>query len=114
MSKVLEETWTAKGGFVEVPDEDRDGFFGSKDAWGGSCPCIDLTALEKDEERARISACAPEALRLLLEAEWKGEVMEKEACPWCLAWRDRIEEKSYGGHSTDCRWLALMKKAGLR
>jgi hypothetical protein len=41
------ELWRPDGGFVRVP-EGEDGFFGEKGYWGGSCPCIDLTAMERD------------------------------------------------------------------
>ncbi len=51
--------------------------------------------------RARLVSCAPEMARLLLEAEsWPD-------CRFCSSYEGGI-------HKSDCRWLALMKKAGLR
>lgn len=58
------------------------------------------------EGRARLAACAPEAIRLLLEAEWPNWT-----CFWCGAqWKEDTRE----AHKPDCRWLALMRKAGVR
>lgn len=64
-------------------------------------------------ERARLAACAPEAMRLLLEAEWKGGAEEGcyLFCPWCLT---TSAHGSSDDHAADCRWLALMRKAGVR
>ncbi len=66
---------------------------------------------EKIADRVRFAACAPEALRLLLEAEYveidTGDGMSPCKCPWC----DYVHNH---GHDSGCRWLALMAKAGLR
>ena len=54
--------------------------------------------------RARLASCAPEAIRMLLEEEWDYV----GRCPWCK------ECSCCDGHADDCKWLALMKKAGVR
>lgn len=62
-----------------------------------------------DTARARIAACAPEALRLLLEAEFTDLDTEDgpdQDCRWCGLPK--------GDHAPSCRWLLLMHKAGLR
>lgn len=59
----------------------------------------------KELLRARIAACAPEALRMLESLEWDAEGM----CPVCSKTTDREHT-----HRDDCPWLALMRKAGLR
>lgn len=79
----------------------------------------------EDATLRRQSRCAPEALRLLLEAEWSGwtydkdyDVDETSMCPWCSRPKPYLPGmRGFGGpdgHAPDCRWLALMKKAGLR
>lgn len=115
--KVWEETWgTCTGGptddatlWVVIPD-DGEALIASFDP--------------EDTRRARLAASAPEAVRLLLEAEEAdnsdGEYTPR--CPWCA-------NKTYGApdgksgiptdfhpgkHADDCKWLALMKKAGVR
>ena len=56
-------------------------------------------AIGYTEEEARIAACAPEALRMLLA----------RGCP------DEWHAKVVGtGCPDSCPWLALMRKAGLR
>ncbi len=67
---------------------------------------IGATVAERDA-RTRVMSCAPEALRLLLGAEWSADT----TCPWCGAW-ERNDET--GVHRDGCPWLALMVKAGLR
>jgi hypothetical protein len=61
-------------------------------------------ARTEDAARARIASAAPEALRLLLDAEYGVGAV----CRWCALPRYADQ------HMPDCRWLALMKKAGLR
>ena len=52
----------------------------------------------------RVAACAPEALRLLLDVQ----SFEGGLCLWC-------RHPSCGDeHRDDCAWDALMRKAGLR
>ncbi len=62
---------------------------------------------DEDAALRRLSHCAPEALRLLLEAEWGGSEAESSR-GYCLHCEHAIR------HAPDCRWLALMVKAGLR
>lgn len=50
--------------------------------------------------RAQVAACAPEALRMLLECEGIACF-----CP---------DDGPHTEHISDCAWLALMVKAGLR
>ncbi len=113
--KVLQETWVSGGGpgrewHAEVfLDGGRElGRFENQDGVVEPPDCA----------RAHITACAPEALRLLLEAEWRTWTSdesgkERTECPWC-----GIEYGDFGtgaeGHRPDCRLLALMVKAGLR
>ncbi len=107
--KVLAETWSATHRVV-VDDGPR--------CVARMASGIDLMVATKEEDEAsivaiRLAACAPEALRLLLEAEWAGGEIARlsdyvSVCPWC-----RGEEFS-GGHDAGCVWLALMAKAGLR
>ncbi len=81
---------------------------------------------EAGTARARIAACAPEALRLLLEAEWSASGLNSydehswKECPWCggaeMPPASTLDGSRpyYIGHAPDCQWLALMEKAGLR
>ncbi len=78
------------------------------------------------EARARLAACAPEMARLLLEAEFadtNDDSYEWHHCPFCYGKRgvdkdgnqtEGLVGGAYHPHKPDCRWLALMKKAGLR
>lgn len=103
------ELWRPDGGYVRVPDEDRDGFFGQKGAWGGSCPCIDLTAMERDEARAKLAAAAPACVRALLDVEWSLPGLEGHMqCPDCDGFQpsgirdgDRPYYVNRQGHRTD-------------
>ncbi len=68
------------------------------------------------EARARLAACAPEMARLLLEKEWGSFDEMSNAMPGhpvssCMSCTANMLEPD---HDPDCRWLALMKKAGLR
>ncbi len=101
-ANVLAETWDSGAepdGWVNVGTITAipaDGSFIATHGWPD----------DEDKARLRLAACAPGALRLLLEAEWGGSDMGSSAgfCPWCECSK----------HLPDCRWLALMKKAGLR
>lgn len=109
---VAEETWEAWFDLatperVEVCESNRaellrqgflPGFVVTKDMSGTECDGKELL-------RARIAACAPEALRMLESLEWDAEGM----CPVCSKTTDREHT-----HRDDCPWLALMRKAGLR
>ena len=76
------------------------------------------------EDEKRWIACAPEALRMLEAREWAdtsdGEYGARclecgESEPWSRSDLSGGPVWSGGGvHKHDCRWLALMKKAGIR
>lgn len=86
----------------------------------------------KGAERALIAA-APEMARLLLDLEWAGWNQEgydpSDACPSCgqhppskfivparrIDAYTRVEahEEIRGGHAPDCRWVAVLRKAGV-
>ncbi len=85
----------------------------------------DVEPADVEIVRARLAACAPEALRLLLEAETAdnsdGEYTPR--CPWCENRSFSAEVPGEAGrrfvshastHAPDCNWLALMKKVGIR
>lgn len=79
-------------------------------------PDYDVNICFDDEARERLAACAPEAIRLLLEAELGGtEHGNTACCPWCRG-GEPYKGKKYeqASHKPDCRWQALMKKAGVR
>jgi hypothetical protein len=109
LQPVYLELWRPEGGYIRVPDEDRDGFFGEKSYWGGSCPCIDLTALERDEDRAKLAAAAPACVRALLDVEWSLPGLEGHMqCPDCDGFQpsgikkgDRPYYSNREGHKTD-------------
>lgn len=95
MTKVWEETWS--GGFGDEPDvSSRDGVYALFDSHG------DADNIETDIARARLAACAPAMVRMLLE-------LSAFACPVC--------ERTTGEgdvHRSDCTLDALMKRAGVR
>ncbi len=117
--KPIEETWQVF----------QHGTF--YDTAAAKCPVLPERLGEKkyiahQEARARIAACAPEALRLLLEAEWSASGLNSydehswSACPWCYGAEMPPASTLDGshpphiGHEPSCQWLALMQKAGLR
>lgn len=81
-------------------------------------------------ERARLAACAPEALKLLDEIEWSGAAtnsyseVQWRACPSCGGVPSDVPEDGlsdsndgttwHRGHRDDCALHAVLKKAGLR
>lgn len=90
---VAEETWTADGisvhGGYPATNGNELGYFPYAHA---------------GDDVARIAACAPEALRMLLDIQ----NFEGGLCLWC-------RHPSCGDeHDPDCEWLALMRKAGVR
>ncbi len=113
-AKVLAERWEADAGGVQYPSK-----VGAVDflGWASFMP-LETSDQATASARARIASVAPEALRFLLEAEWSGAFTQGDSgCIYCGA--DAPVETSdagiWGGvHATDCRWLALMVKAGLR
>ncbi len=70
------------------------------------------------EARARVAACAPEALKLLLDAERQSGGDYDDYCRWCQ--QDETTDytlpdcRSEIIHTDDCPWFVLMEKAGLR
>lgn len=103
MMKPWLEKWTADGGYVRVPADDRDGFFGEKDFWGDSCPGISLTAMEQDEQRAKLAAGAPAMARALLAVEYGEDGAPCHGCPL----------RRGEGHFGDCPVHLGLKAAGL-
>lgn len=92
---VAEETWVSEG---------SKSFFRDRRSYAtvrGTAAFYEPSAV------ATIAACAPEALRLLLEAG-PGD---GDTCRWCGA---TDMDQSGTEHTPDCAWLALMRKAGLR
>ena len=106
------ENWRADGGYVHVPDEDRDGFFGEKSSYGGSCPSISLEAMERDEDRASLAAAAPALVRALLAVEFSPDD-DHHRCPWCGGASPDNPGIWHRGHMNSCRFVALMKEVGL-
>jgi hypothetical protein len=78
--------------------------------------------------RARLAATAPAMARLLLELEWAAggswgpsgddSTNTNFACALCEGtrgeWVARSGTKYPAGHAPDCRWLAVMRAAGVR
>jgi len=86
-----------------------DDYYASVRLCSGDEPEIfDVRHSPDNRATARIAACAPEALRLLLELESRGDEV-RYICPCCGAgWRGKQL------HEDDCRLGALLRKAGLR
>lgn len=59
----------------------------------------------------KLAACAPEALRMLLDLEWSG--CPEGSCPSC-GQDERGRLTGQAGHVQDCALAALLVKAGLR
>lgn len=77
----------------------------------GQIVIYDVLAKSTARDRFRIAACAPEALRMLMFLERIiGADGESVMCG-CVA-RDEVNHGWF--HESDCEWLALMRKAGLR
>lgn len=92
---VAKETWEADGSFVIDMHVDEHGHDAGMVADMGT------------QVAATIAACAPEALRMLLDNEWAGGGEPSGYCLDCGA-------PQSAQHSEHCRWLSLMRKAGLR
>ncbi len=119
-AKVLAETWRVRNapncrdeiycdtyrGDAPTPPPEHVGYIFGNEYGPGSIHEA------SNEVRARIAACAPEALRLLLANEWcsftEVDGHPVSSCHECTA--NMLEPD----HDPDCTWLALMKKAGLR
>ncbi|AKU97022.1 hypothetical protein AKJ09_03686 [Labilithrix luteola] len=74
-------------------------------------PAADFYGSEGDG-RIKLAAAAPDMARMLIDREWTGEGTvpgsgEHElACVHCWGLRPK--------HEPDCRWVAVMRKAGVR
>lgn len=111
--KVLAETWTASLG--SQASEHLSAVFCDGEYFAH----ISGDTMGIEHARTTIAACAPEALRLLADLEWVssedayGQGYGPAECAFC-------EVKAGGGvapcgiHKSDCKWLLLMQKAGLR
>ena len=114
--KVWEETWVANRNMVDLGEPGCGPNLGSFNS------DLDETDPMCDRNRANLAAAAPEMARLLLELEWGGSAWDyggsKETCLTCSAmagskFSDGATMREPDQHETDCRWLALMKKAGV-
>lgn len=81
---------------------------------------IGQPGFEDARARAKLAAAAPAMARLLLSLEWEWDMDRGiDLCPVCgnekpwLAFDDQDGEPK-GGHAPDCRWLAVMRAAGVR
>lgn len=102
MTKAIDETWRVGN---RVP----------RHIYRGDGPGDVVGTLDREED-ARIAAAAPEALRLLLEAELYATKHGNTACcPWCSGGEPYHGEKyQHATHAEGCEWLRIMRKAGLR
>lgn len=99
--KPWEETW--KWGGSEGAMSGMLDFDGRSAGKGAEC--------FMDDVHGRIAQCAPEAIRMLLEIGESGE----DGCVACYGgWSHPDDGTCVVEHKPDCRWLSLMKKAGVR
>jgi hypothetical protein len=120
MKKPTEETWDAVeragGGWRLHPEGEEE----------------IATFWDKEGERARLAAAAPELARMLVDIQWAGQIGGYEpeiGCPCCYAdppseqkvparridaWtRTEPSVIHRGGHKRDCDLGKLLEKAGL-
>lgn len=124
MSGVIDETWERC-----TANEERGGCSCNLVWRTPSGPSLSIESYGDDENIPtpeavkRIVAVAPEALRLLLAAEWGDTYFDSlndedlPRCPWCHRLRpaDDPEDARVGeGHADDCPLAALLVKAGVR
>jgi MoaA/NifB/PqqE/SkfB family radical SAM enzyme len=106
------ETWSCDDHWLEVPDGER-----TKSVSLAETPITDGVCLDHnstDAARARVAACAPETLRLLLKA---ADCSDEEYCIGCGLRHARINPDVYGEmypHDPSCKLLLLLQKAGVR
>jgi len=111
------EQWNPTGAFIIVPDANREGFFGTTYALGGSDPF----PTDRDQERAKLAAAAPACARALLGVEWSSSGMENHAqCPDCGGFRpssvttnDRPYYANRADHRQACALDTALTEAGL-
>ena len=111
--KVWDETWKAvHDGRIDawdiVEDDQDETMLAHR---GNFLTCHDPGV---DEARAKLAAVAPEMARLLLELEnvvYPAETGNIDGCPICRGWVDRSDEVR---HEDDCRWVAVLRKAGVK
>lgn len=115
--KVWEETWFAvEGGthygekiegVFDCEEDERPWTISDDPKHEGWCTDGGYGGYGLPYERARLAACAPELVRMLLELEWAGrDDVLGEICPEC--WGTKLK-----GHD-DCALDALLRKAGVR
>jgi hypothetical protein len=69
-----------------------------------------------DRDRARLAAAAPAMARLLLSLEWPEPSHDSQpvVCHFCRREHPDVDEPGPDAHAPDCRWLAVMRAAGVR
>jgi len=112
--KVWEESWEVGPCSRDINETSVEIFLGQ-----GSSFDEDLDVIVPGP-RLRLAAAAPEMARLLLEVEFAdtaGDSHEWHHCPGCGARRSVNEDGSaapfHDSHRDDCRWVAVMRKAGV-
>lgn len=60
-----------------------------------------------NEDPVKLMGAAPEMARFILEQEFDQETQFGDECAWCC--RTKSE-----GHAENCKWLRVVRKAGLR
>jgi hypothetical protein len=113
------ETWSCDDHWLEVPDGER-----TKSVSLAETPITDGVCLDHnstDAARARVAACAPDALKILLELEAVGNETYEEAYCWSCGGHRDLGEFIDGGfpnkkfvHDPSCKLLLLLQKAGVR
>ncbi len=114
--KPWEETWSAEDNVVTFDDRGEHERHASEGVFGrfqsGAYDLIDST--ERDNERARLAACAPDLVRVLLDVEWAGRNQWGIAvCPRCGG-EEYFEGELRTGHLEYCALDAALRKAGVR
>jgi len=109
---IWDEEWFSDSGLVRDPS-------------GRALATFDVPLTEDDPEdpedpevdaRAKLAAAAPAMARLLLSLEWPEPSHDSQpvVCHFCR--REHPDEDRPGpeAHAPDCRWLAVMRAAGVR
>jgi hypothetical protein len=103
-SEVLEEVWEANDRACVTLSPTKSISMSETPITEGVMIMEDAT----DCARARVAACAPEALKLLVELEWAVGGTE---CPAC---GQIVRHAGQDGKEGACVLYALLQKAGLR